>query len=152
MHISIVGLDDDLARLVEEINQAQWDEPSEMSTYDVASLTAYLQRQDTLFVTCYEATATARILLGFASGRIELKPYNNEKWLYVDEVDVCADQRMRGAGSAIMTKLLEIATAANCEELWLGTEVDNIAANALYKSLDPDDIENFVGYTYETDE
>ena len=80
-----------------------------------------------------------------------MKPYDHELWLYVDEVDVCADQRQKGAGKAIMNKLLDIAEDEECEEVWLGTEVDNVAANALYRSIDPDDIEQFVGYTWETD-
>ena len=72
-----------------------------------------------------------------------------ERWLYVDEVDVCADQRQKGAGKAIMEKLIALAETADCEEVWLGTEADNLAANALYRSLDPDDIGEVVGYTFE---
>jgi len=70
----------------------------------------------------------------------------------VDELDVCANQRKRGAGTAIMQKLLEHAENAGCEEVWLGTEVDNTAANALYSSLNPDEVEQFIGYTYELDD
>ena len=87
-----------------------------------------------------------------ASSRIEIKPYDQELWLYVDEVDVCSDQRQKGAGKAIMSKLIEIAKDKGCEEVWLGTEVDNLPANALYRLLDPDDVANVVGYTFETDE
>ena len=90
--------------------------------------------------------------MGMASGRFEIKPYGQERWLYVDEVDVCADQRQKGAGKAIMQRLIELAEQAGCEELWLGTEVDNAAANALYRSLQPDDVSQVVGYTFETDE
>ena len=36
-------------------------------------------------------------------------------------------------------------------EVWLATEVDNDAANALYRSLEPDDVAEVVGYTYEAD-
>ena len=81
-----------------------------------------------------------------------MKPYEYALWLYVDEVDVCADQRQRGAGKALMTKLLEIAEASGCEEVWLGTEADNQPANALYRALNPDDVAAVVGYTFETDE
>ncbi len=48
-----------------------------------------------------------------------------------------------------MRKLIDLADEADCEELWLGTEVDNLAANALYRALAPDDIAQVVGYTYE---
>jgi ribosomal protein S18 acetylase RimI-like enzyme len=83
---------------------------------------------------------------------MEIKPYDKERWLYVDEVDVCSEQRKKGAGKAIMRKLIEIAEDTGCDEVWLGTEVDNQPANALYRSLDPDEVEQFIGYTYETDE
>jgi len=152
MQTSIVNLDDDLDRLVTEINQAHWDDANDMCSYDVPSLVSYLQQQDSLFVCCYDETPTGRVLLGIASCRFQLKPYDHEKWLYIDEVDVCADQRKRGAGAAIMKKLIELAEEANCIEVWLGTEVENVAANALYTSLKPDEVAQFVGYTYELDE
>ena len=149
---SLITLEDDLERLVKEINQAAWDERNEMTAYDAISLAAYLARQDTVFVACHEGSGSDRTLLGIASGRLEIKPYDLERWLYVDEVDVCADQRRKGAGKAIMTFLLELADDMECEEVWLGTEVDNDAANALYRSLDPDDVGDVVGYTWELDD
>ena len=146
-----VGTDDELQALVEEINGGVWDDANEMSTYSADALAAYLQRADTVFVTCHEVQDDGRTLLGMASARIEMKPYDHELWLYVDEVDVCADQRRRGAGKILMQELLTIAEDAGCEEVWLGTEVDNKPARALYRSLDPDDEREVVGYTYELD-
>jgi ribosomal protein S18 acetylase RimI-like enzyme len=52
----------------------------------------------------------------------------------------------------MMKRLLEIAEKADCEEVWLGTEVTNQAANALYRSLNPDDVSQVVGYTYKMDD
>ena len=43
---------------------------------------------------------------------------------------------------------LELARAEGCIELWLGTELDNAAARALYRSLKPNDEEAFVGYNF----
>ena len=141
--------DHDLDRLVTEINQASWDETNDMTDYDVAGLAAHLDRQDTVFVACHRVDGPNRRLLGIASGRLELKPYGNERWLYVDEVDVAADQRRKGVGRAIMNRLFDIAEAAGCVEVWLGTETDNDPANALYVSLDPTERESFVGYAWE---
>jgi len=149
---AVVNAQDDVAQLVDDINRAAWDDTNEMSAYDVPSLLAYLERQDTLFVTCYQIQPAVRILIGVASSRFESKPYGGERWLYVDEVDVCSDHRRKGAGTAIMNKLFELAREADCEDIWLGTEVENNAANALYESLDPDDVANVIGYTYELDE
>ncbi len=149
IEVKVISLEDNLPQLVDEINRAAWDEDNDMSEYDVESLSAYLGRQDTLFIVCHDVSPDQITLLGTASARIEMKPYDKEFWLYVDEVDVCADQRRKGAGKAIMHKLLEIAHERGCEDLWLGTDPENIAANALYQSLEPDDVAQVVGYTYE---
>ena len=149
MQTTVVSASDDLAAIVADINKAQWDEANALPEFDEDSLRAYLQRQDTIFLTCYDSDG---VLMGIASSRVEMKAYNQELWLYVDEVDVCADQRQKGAGKAIMESLIDIAEENDCEELWLGTEVDNHPANALYRALDPDDVAEVVGYTWETDD
>ena len=158
MTISVkrIVLDDNLTEIAERINAAQWDAANDVGAYDAESLFAYLSRQDTVFVVAFEKASEESgnhgTFLGMASGRIEIKPYDRERWLYVDEVDVCVDQRKKGAGKAIMQKLFDIAEEEDCEEVWLGTEDDNDAANALYKSLSPDDVGEVVGYTWELDE
>jgi ribosomal protein S18 acetylase RimI-like enzyme len=150
--VSVVTNDHDLLRLVEEINAASWDAANEMCAYDAEALSAYLDHQGTVFLACHWLDQDERTLLAIASARLEIKPYGMERWLYVDEVDVCADQRRQGAGRAILRKLMDIAEAAGCVEVWLGTELDNRPANALYRSLSPRDVEQFVGYTFDTKE
>lgn len=146
--VKVLTVDDDLQLLVDEINAASWDDTNDMSTYDVESLSYYLECQDTVFVACHELSAGRRTLMGFASSRVEIKPYGKERWLYVDEVDVCTDERRKGAGVALMKKLFSIAKQRNCTEVWLGTEVANDAANALYQSINPHDVAQVIGYTY----
>jgi ribosomal protein S18 acetylase RimI-like enzyme len=148
--VNIITPSDDLRKIVDEINHAAWDSANEMSVYDVESLSTYLGRQDTLFITCHDISSNPPTLLGIASSRIEIKPYGKDLWLYVDEVDVCSDQRRKGAGKAIMQKLIEIAHEKGCEEVWLGTEVENLAANALYLSLKPDEVSQVAGFTFKT--
>ena len=150
MDIKAVSLNDDLNKIVSEINAASWDKSNEISEYTVSALRAYLSRQDTVFLACYQSSENPT-LLGIASSRIEIKPYDQVRWLYVDEVDVCADQRQKGVGKFIMQRLIEIAKDNGCEEVWLGAEATNFSANALYQSLGPDDISKVIGYTYETD-
>lgn len=146
--VSVVTLADDLDKLVREINQANWDEANDISEYDVAALLVYMARQDTIFIACHDNAGSRRTLLGIASARIECKPYAGQTWLYVDEIDVCVNQRQKGAGRAMMQRLIALATEFGCKEVWLGAEVDNDAANALYRSLDPDDVSEVLGYTY----
>lgn len=150
--VKTITAEDNLQQIVDEINQASWDGANEMSVYDTESLSAYLEHQGSLFVACHEIFENQTTLLGIALSRVEIKPYKQQRWLYVDEVDVCADQRQKGAGRAMMRKLIEIARERGCKELWLGTELDNIPANALYQSLKPDDVEKFIGYTYKIDD
>lgn len=152
MQVNEITSAHDLPALCREINQSSWDDANEMSEYDPESLRRYLETQDTLFVVCFETIGDTRTLLGIASSRFEIKPYDGELWLYVDELDVCANHRRKGAGKFIMEYLIDLAKTRGCEEVWLGAEADNDAANALYHSLDPDDVSEVVGYTYETDE
>jgi ribosomal protein S18 acetylase RimI-like enzyme len=150
--VKVITREDDIQGLVKEINSASWDDANEMTTYDVEALSDYLDHQGTVFLACHDTVHDRSALLGIASARLEVKPYDRERWLYIDEVDVCADQRQKGAGKAIIRKFIAIAEEAGCEEVWLGTESDNQAANALYRSLDPDDIAQVIGYTYEIEE
>jgi len=146
--VNIITPSADLKKIINEINHASWDSANEMSVYDIETLATYLKREDSLFITCHDVSSNPPTLLGIASSRIEIKPYGNELWLYVDEVDVCSDQRRRGAGKAIMRKLIEIAHQKGCDEVWLGAEVENAAANALYLSLEPDEVTQIIGYTF----
>ncbi len=147
--VKVLARDDDLQQLVNEINSASWDDANGMSTYDAEALSDYLDHQGTVFVVCHDTIGDHSTLLGLGSARLEVKPYGRERWLYVDEVDVCSDQRQKGAGKAIMKKFIDIAIESESDEVWLGTESDNHAANALYRSLNPDDVAQVIGYTYE---
>lgn len=149
INVQVVSKEDDHLQLIDEINTASWDDENEMSEFDANALLHYLEHEGTVFVACHDIVNDDKTLLGIASSRIEVKPYAKERWLYVDEIDVCADQRRKGAGKAIMKKLIEIAEESGCVEVWLATEVQSESANALYQSLDPDDVAQVVGYTFE---
>ncbi|MEM7625360.1 MAG: GNAT family N-acetyltransferase [Planctomycetota bacterium] len=148
MDVSLITLEDDLAKLVGDINRASWDNTNGAMSYGEDGLRAYLERQDTFLLTCYEQGEDSKKLLGIASARILIKPYAKELWLYVDEVDVCSDQRRRGVGRKMMEKLLLLARENGCEEVWLGAELKNDGANVLYHSLNPSEVSELYGYTY----
>ena len=148
---TVVSVRDNLTKIVDDINAAQWDEANEISPYREQALRQYLDTTDTVFITCYRSEAGESELLGMASGRVEIKPYDATQWLYVDEVDVCVNQRRKGVGRALMEAMCALAVEADCELVWLGTEPDNTAANALYDSLEPDEVEPFTGYCFELD-
>lgn len=150
--LRIISAQDDVAQLVEHINAGQWDEANEMQSYAVDALQSYLEVKDAIFLVCYLIDGDSKTFAGIASARIEHKPYDFEKWLYIDEIDTCSNLRKKGVGSAMMKKLFEIADENDCEEIWLGTEDDNTAANSFYKSLNPESIDKVIGYTFETED
>ncbi len=86
--------------------------------------------------------------VGLAIAAKQLKP-DGEHWLYVDELGVRPDYRKRGIGRSLMEELLKIAKKWNLDELWLGTEPENDAANHFYRSLGLSEEEHFIGYTYD---
>ncbi|MEM7700335.1 MAG: GNAT family N-acetyltransferase [Pseudomonadota bacterium] len=54
--------------------------------------------------------------------------------LFLDEIGTGDDWRQQGAARVLMEKVFERADAEGIEEIWLGTEPDNVAARALYES------------------
>jgi ribosomal protein S18 acetylase RimI-like enzyme len=53
--------------------------------------------------------------------------------LFLDEIGTGDDWRKRGAARTLMKKVFDRADAEGIEEIWLGTEPDNVAARALYE-------------------
>ncbi len=71
--------------------------------------------------------------------------------LYVDEVGVSPAWQRRGIANLLMDALFAAGREAGCEEAWLGTELDNIPARALYeRRKEPaEPAETFVMYVYD---
>lgn len=145
VEVKRVTAKDDLRKLVLDIRKARWVPASEISPedYSVRDLKAFLVRTESVFIVAYCIEQFA----GMASAKILHKP-NGDIWLYIDEVDVCENYQKQGIGKALMNYLFSFAQKSNCDEVWLGTEVDNVAAKALYISVNPSEIQNFIGYTY----
>ncbi len=144
--VHAITLNDNLTSLAEQINTASWTAENEIEDgeYSADSLARYLQQSGHVFLS---ATVNGEFA-GMAAAAILDKAYANSRWLYVDELDVTANFRRRGVGAAIMCQLLTLARENQCIELWLGTETDNHAARALYESLEPSEVEPFVGFSY----
>lgn len=88
-------------------------------------------------------------VVGMATGNDYLHP-DKPVQFWVNEMGVAPSHQRRGIGKQLLRCLLELAKGLGREEAWLGTEVDNVAARALYKSLDGEE-EPFVMYTYDFD-
>ena len=146
LSVRTVSAKDDLAQLATDINSAYWTEENEMEgdEFSANSLKRYLDDASNLFLVAYYEQTFA----GMASATIRERAYEDSRWLYVDELDVTSTHRRLGVGTMLMRALLEIASQRKCVELWLGTESDNTAAQALYNSLGPSETEAFLGSTY----
>lgn len=147
--IKLISRSDNLIRLVESINKADWDEGNEIEEYAVDSLRSYLEKPDTVFLACFHSGIASTGIAGMASGRFKQKPYGNCKWLYMDEIDTCVNFRRQGVGTAMMLELLSLARQNDCEEVWLGTEQWNDAANKFYESLLPTAVDAVIGCIFE---
>lgn len=66
--------------------------------------------------------------------------------LYLDEVGVAPTHYRQGIATRMIREMLSWGRERGCEEAWVGTKPDNIAARALYRRLDPKEEETFVMY------
>jgi ribosomal protein S18 acetylase RimI-like enzyme len=85
--------------------------------------------------------------VGMATGTVLLHP-DKPPAMFVNEVGVREDWQRRGIGRAVTERLMEVARARGCKGIWLGTEPDNDAALALYRSLGGEE-EMFVGFGWD---
>lgn len=55
--------------------------------------------------------------------------------LYVDEIGTAATHRGRGIATRLVRAMFDWGRELGCREAWLGTELDNLEANGLYRKL-----------------
>ncbi|HEY4201198.1 MAG TPA: GNAT family N-acetyltransferase [Devosiaceae bacterium] len=99
---------------------------------DAGRLAVYLQRQEHLMVLAFEGD----VVVGQCAGVIHHHP-DKEDELYVDEVGTASTHRRQGIARAMLAELFAWGRELGCTEAWLGTELDNEAANALYRRHAP---------------
>jgi ribosomal protein S18 acetylase RimI-like enzyme len=94
-----------------------------------AKLTAFLaERTHWMVVALLEGQ-----VIGKCTAMVHKRPDKDDE-LYIDEIDVIENLRRKGIAKKMLAKVLEMANERGCEECWLGTEQDNIAARRLYES------------------
>jgi aminoglycoside 3-N-acetyltransferase I len=137
--------EDNLEKIIIEIKSAKWVSASEISVddYSIEDLRECLEKNESVFIVAYFEGEFS----GMASAKLLDKP-SGDLWLYIDEIDVCENFQRKGIGTRMMQYLFEIAKVNNCDEVWVGTEVENIPASNFYKSLNPVEVQDFVGFTY----
>lgn len=91
---------------------------------------AYLARDDYVIALAVDGGK----VVGMASGLIYFHP-DKQPEFFVNEVGVADSHTRRGIAKNLMRSILDWARGKGCSYCWLGTEDDNDAANALYKSI-----------------
>ncbi|SDY83845.1 GNAT family N-acetyltransferase [Herbiconiux ginsengi] len=69
--------------------------------------------------------------------------------MFLNELGVDELAQRRGIGAALVRALVDLAREQGCSGMWVGTEPDNVAAQATYRSTGSDSSEPFVAFTWE---
>ena len=79
------------------------------------------------------------LAVGMASGA-DLRHPDKPPAMFIHEVGVRDSHLRRGIGKAVTQALIDAAHARGVTEIWLGTEPENTAARALYRSLGGEEV------------
>ncbi len=79
------------------------------------------------------------LAVGMASGT-DLRHPDKAPSMFVQEVGVRDSHLRRGIGKAVTSALINAAQARGVTQIWLGTEPENLAARALYRALDGEEM------------
>ena len=122
--IRIVRLDRDTAHLMHRVAEEVFDGPIRTETLD-----AFLDDPaHHMFIAVTEST-----VVGMASCVVYLHP-DKDPNMWINEVGVGRAVRRQGIGKMLVDALLDLSKKLGCKEAWLGTELDNTAARALYEA------------------
>jgi len=69
--------------------------------------------------------------------------------LYIDEVGTATSHLRQGIATRMMHEIFTWGRELGCQEAWLGTELDNTPANALYRRLRPKEDEAIQYYLFD---
>ena len=113
------------ARLLERVKPEVFDNP-----IDVAQLHAFLEdARHIMFI-----AVIGDSVIGMASA-VEYFHPDKQPQLWINEVGVAPPYRKNGIGRALVKALLDAAENRNCGFAWLGTDIDNHAAQACFGSI-----------------
>ncbi len=104
-----------------------------------------------------DATATFlaqpghHLLLAYEDGRavgmvtgVEMTHPDKGTEMFLYELGVAPDARLKGVGTALVEALAELARERGCYGMWVGTEHDNEAAQRTYRRAGANDEEPFL--------
>jgi ribosomal protein S18 acetylase RimI-like enzyme len=135
--IQILTADD--AAVLERVHGDVFDEP-----VDAHRLAAYLREPGhILMVAVDDGLVVAQV-----AAVVHRHP-DKATELYIDEVGVAEPWRRQGLATEMLKRMFAHGKALGCEEAWVGTEMDNVAARQLYEGFKGAPAETFVMYVYD---
>ena len=132
---------EDLAAVVAQLNSADWDDFD--NPFNERSLRQFVQGDQRFYLV---AEIDGKIA-GALHAYLLLHPAGHSV-VYIDEVDTAKPFRRQGVATAMMREMLRLAGQAGAKEAWLGTEDDNQPAQALYRKLEPHEVEHGPIFSY----
>lgn len=111
---------------------------------DPGLLRAYLRQPGHLMVLAFEGP----LVVGQCAAVLHRHP-DKPVELYIDEVGTATSHLRQGIATALMEEMFRWGRELGCTEAWLGTEIDNTAANALYRQFKPKEDEPFQYYLFD---
>jgi aminoglycoside 6'-N-acetyltransferase I len=127
MAIVIRRIDGSDAALFARIAPDVFDEP-----VDADRLAAYLAEPGHLMVLALDED----VVVGQCAAIVHRHP-DKPTELYVDELGTASTHRRQGIGRRLLAEMFDWGRELGTTEAWLGTELDNDAANALYRGFAP---------------
>jgi ribosomal protein S18 acetylase RimI-like enzyme len=91
-------------------------------------LDAYLREPGHLMILAFEQG----VIVGQCTAVVHRHP-DKVTELYVDELGTASSHLRRGIGISMVRAMFDWGRELGCEEAWLGTEIDNVEANGLYR-------------------
>ncbi len=73
-------------------------------------------------------------IVGQVAAVVHRHPDGRPTELYIDEVGVTPAFHRRGIARSLLDAMLVFGKELGCQEAWVGTEPDNVAAKALYEA------------------
>ena len=141
MIVDIVRIGPRQAGLLDRVAEDVFDEP-----IDLSRLAAYLAQSNHLMVVALSGGE----VVGQARGMVHRHP-DLPTELYIDNLGTTPARQREGIATRMLDELVGWGRELGCEEAWVGTEVDNVAARALYEARGSE-AETFVLYFYAFDD
>ena len=141
MIVDIVRMGPAEAGLLDRVAEDVFDEAIELER-----LTAYLAQPGHLMV----LAVSGGQVIGQARGMVHRHP-DLPTELYIDNLGTTPSRLREGVATRMLDELVGWGRELGCEEAWVATEGDNVAARALYQARGSE-AETFVMYFYEFDD